>query len=478
MNRKTVLKNILLQSNRLNLRNRQTIEGLIDYEIPEDFIKSDFGADFKWGVAASSFQTEGASNLDGKGISIWDHFSHQKGKIKNKEHADISCDFYYNFEDDINLIKSLNFNVFRFSLSWSRILPEGTGKINLKGIDFYHRVIDHCLKVGLTPYITLYHWDLPQILEDKGGWTNREIINWFSEYVQICIKEFGGKVKNWIILNEPLSFTGLGYMMGIHAPGKKGIKNFFPAAHHATLCQAEGGRIIRQFFPNANIGTTFSCSYVDPINTKNKNLIAAKKIDVILNRIFIEPSLGLGYPVNDLPFLKRIENYFKQGDEEKLKFDFDFIGIQNYTRIIAKFSLTMFPLLAKVVSPETMDVTLNEMKWEVYPEGIYRILKQYGQYEGIKKIIITENGTCFPDILENGKIDDQQRIQFFNDYLAYVLKAKKEGVNIDGYFVWSATDNFEWAEGYNPRFGLIYIDYTTQKRYIKDSGYWFKDFLK
>ena len=478
MNRKIFLKNLLLQSNRLNLKNRRAPEGVLDYDIPEKILKSDFGSNFLWGVSASSFQSEGAYNIDGKGISIWDKFSHEKGKIKSAEHAHIACDFYNNYAEDINHIKSLNFNVYRFSLSWSRILPEGTGKINEKGIEFYHRVIDHCIHSDLIPYVTLYHWDLPQILEKKGGWTNREIINWFSEYVQVCVKEYGDKVNNWMILNEPLSFTGLGYMMGMHAPGRKGIKNFLPAVHHAALCQAEGGRIIRQLYPKANIGTTFSCSFVDPINSRKKNLKAARKIDAILNRLFIEPALGLGYPVNELSFLKSIKKYFKPGDEEKLKFDFDFIGIQNYTRIIAKFSFSMIPLFVKVVSPKTMDVTLNEMKWEVYPEGIYRILKQFGSYKGIKKIIITENGVCFPDVLNDGKINDQQRIQFFKEYLAYVLKAKNEGVKIDGYFVWSATDNFEWAEGYNPRFGLIYIDYVTQKRYIKDSGFWFKDFLK
>ncbi len=445
------------------------------------FSKSDFGDDFKWGVATAAYQIEGAWQADGKSPSVWDAFTHKKGKIKNNENADVSCDFYHNYASDLAILKSLNFKVFRFSLAWTRIMPDGTGKINQKGFDFYHQVIDECLKLGLEPWITLYHWDLPQVLEDKGGWANREVIGWFSDYVDACTKEFGSKVKNWMVFNEPMAFVPLGYMLGIHAPGKKSIKKFMKGTHHVCMCQAAGGRIIRQNVPDAHIGTTFSCSHVDPKNQKPKHLKAARTIDAMFNRLFIEPALGLGYPWEDVPFLKRIKKYIQPGDEEKLAFDFDFIGLQNYSRIIATHSLIPPLVWANQVSPKKRGIPkedLTLMGWEVYPEGIYKLMKQFDAYEGIDKIIITENGAAFTDIVQkNDTIKDDKRIQFFKDYLSNVLKAKQEGVNIQGYFVWTFLDNFEWAEGYHPRFGLVHVDFKTQQRRIKNSGLWFKELL-
>lgn len=445
------------------------------------FSKYDFGNNFKWGVATAAYQIEGAHNVDGKGPSIWDTFTHEKGKIKNKENGDIACDFYNRYYDDIVFIKQMNMQVNRFSTAWSRVLPQGTGSINQKGIDFYHKVIDRTLELGLEPWMTLYHWDLPQALQDKGGWENREVINWFSEYANLITKTYGDKVKNWMVLNEPMAFVPLGYMLGMHAPGKKGLGSFMAATHHAAMCQAEGGRIIKANVANANIGTTFSCSWVDPKNQDEKNIEAAKKFNVLFNRLFIEPALGLGYPVQDLKLLNRLEKHIKQGDEEKLKFDFDFIGLQNYTRMVARHSLWPPIVWANQVKPEDRGVKaedITEMGWEVYPEGMYKILKQFGAYKGVKQIIVTENGSAFPDAVEGNAVHDKKRIQFFKDYLANVLKAKNEGVNISGYFVWTLMDNFEWAEGYHPRFGLVHVDFKTQQRIMKDSGLWFKEFLK
>jgi beta-glucosidase len=446
-----------------------------------EFSKYDFGNNFKWGVATAAYQIEGAHNVDGKGPSIWDTFTHEKGKIKNKENGDVACDFYNRYYDDIAFIKQMNMQVNRFSTAWSRVLPQGTGSINQKGLDFYHKVIDRTLELGLEPWMTLYHWDLPQALQDKGGWENREVINWFSEYANLITKTYGDKVKNWMVLNEPMAFVPLGYMLGMHAPGKKGLGSFMAATHHAAMCQAEGGRIIKSNVANANIGTTFSCSWVDPKDQEEKNIEAAKKFNVLFNRLFIEPALGLGYPVQDLKLLNRLEKHIKQGDEEKLKFDFDFIGLQNYTRMVARKSLWPPIVWANQVKPEDRGVKpedITEMGWEVYPEGMYKILKQFGAYKGVKEIIVTENGSAFPDVVESNAVHDKKRIQFFKDYLANVLKAKNEGVNISGYFVWTLMDNFEWAEGYHPRFGLVHVDFKTQQRIMKDSGLWFKEFLK
>jgi beta-glucosidase len=309
-------------------------------------------------------------------------------------------------------------------------------------LDYYHRVIDACLQEGLEPWITLYHWDLPQVLEAQGGWKNRKIIEWFTNYVDVVTKEFGAKVKNWMVLNEPLSYTGNGYMNGIFAPGEKSLSGFMRAVHHSVLCQAEGGRVIRKNVENANIGTTFVTTYVEPIDSNPQNIAAAKRMDAIMNRLFVEPSLGMGYPEDTVPILKKMRKYFEEGDEQKMAFDFDFIGVQYYFRTVAKKSM-MPGMRAKEITAEERGVPRNEMNGEIYPEGLYHRLKAYSQYKGIKNLIVTENGTCVPDVLENGKVHDLERINYFKTHLAAILKAKREGVNVNGYFVWSPTDNFE-----------------------------------
>lgn len=438
---------------------------------------SDFGKYFEWGCASAAFQTEGAWQHMGKGLSIWDKFTHTKGKIHTGENAEVASDFYNRYDSDIQLLKDMNFGNFRFSLAWTRLLPQGIGKVNQNGIDFYHRVIDSCLEKGITPWVTLYHWDLPQVLQDKGGWTNREIINWFSEYANLATKSFGDKVKNWMVLNEPAAFVGLGYGSGYHAPGEKSVKKFIKASHHAVMCQAVGGRIIRNNVSEANIGTTFSCSEITPLR-EGKDQKAARKFDALYNRLYIEPSLGMGYPIEDLPAIKSVEKYIIGDDETKMKFDFDFIGLQNYFRVVAKQSLLPPVLWAKEIPADERNVEMNTMGFEIYPQGIHTMLKKFGNYPGVKKIIITENGTAVPDQLIAGKVDDKKRLQFFKDYLQWVLKAKNDGVPIEGYFAWSLTDNFEWSEGYDPRFGLIYVDFESQERTIKKSGYWWQEFLK
>jgi beta-glucosidase len=462
------------------MQDNQTINATIETDIQSNvFSKQAFGSDFVWGVAMASFQNEGGWNQDGKGESIWDKFSRKKYKIKDRQNAEIACDFYHRFEEDILIAKSLNFNTFRFSISWSRILPDGIGKVNATGLEFYHQVIDCCLENGLEPFVTLYHWDLPQVLEDRGGWTNREIISWFSAYCEIVTREFSGKVKNWMVLNEPAGFVGLGYMTGYHAPGRMGMSNFLPAIHHATLCQAEGGRIIRKNIPDAVIGTTFSCSFIEHFSQKPADIQAAKRTDALLNRMFLEPALGLGYPVEELPFLnKMMKKYVQKGDMEKLAFDFDFIGLQNYFKVVVKNAWWMPYLGASEVKPHKRNVKqLTDMGWEISPDGIFQILNQLSHYQGIKQIIITENGAAFKDILEEGNINDKDRVAFYESYLQHVLKAKNAGVKVNGYMAWTLTDNFEWTEGYKPKFGLVHVDFKTQKRTIKRSGRWFKEFL-
>lgn len=453
---------------------------IIDYKDlkePTSFEKENFGKEFKWGVSSAAYQIEGGYQADGKALSIWDIFTGKRGKIHKGQNGNIACDFYNKYEEDLNLMKNLNIQNFRFSISWTRVIPSGTGTPNQAGIDYYNRLLDKCQELGIEPWVTLYHWDLPHALEQKGGWTNREIVGWFREYVVFCIKNFGDRVKHWLVLNEPLVFTGAGYFLGIHAPGKKGMKNFLPALHHAALCQAEGARIIKKQFPEALVGTTFSCSLIEPLRPNLKDKLAVKRIDALVNRLFIEAALGMGYPVEDLKFLKKLKKYQLPGDEELLKFDFDFIGVQNYTREIVRHSWFVPFVKARNIKADKRKVPLTEMNWEVYPESIYRMLKKFNSYKGVKKIYVTENGAAFKDTFEYCKINDEKRINYLKEYLAAVLKAKNEGVNVNGYFVWTFIDNFEWAEGFRPRFGLVHVDFKTQKRTVKASGLWYSKFL-
>ncbi len=438
----------------------------------------EFGDDFKWGVSTAAYQIEGAHDLDGKGPSIWDVFSHTKGKIYKGQNADETCDFYHHYAQDIALMNAMNIPHFRFSLSWSRILPHGTGTINYKGIEFYNKVINFCLELGITPWVTLYHWDLPQALEVKGGWTNREIVNWFSEYVSVCVKAFGNRVKHWMVLNEPLVFTGAGYFLGIHAPGRKGLNNFLSAAHHAALCQAEGARIIRSLSPQSKVGTTFSCSFIQALKPTEADHRAAVRVDALVNRLFIEPLVGEGYPVNDFKLLQRLEQFVKDGDEAHLQHNMDFIGVQNYTREIVTHSFAKPLIWARIVDAKCRNADHTAMNWEVYPECIYEMLKKFGSYKNVNELIVTENGAAFPDLVINGECNDFKRKQYLQQHIQQVLRAKNEGVNVNGYFVWSFTDNFEWAEGYQPAFGLVHIDFKTQKRLIKSSGHWYSEFIR
>ena len=439
--------------------------------------KDDFGEDFIWGVSASALQSEGAHQTDGKGISIWDTFVSKKNKILNNDHHFDAANFYENYKTDIDLIKQMRIPNFRFSIAWTRIIPEGDGAINQAGLDFYHQVIDYCLANQITPFVTLYHWDLPQALEDQGGWTNRAILNWFENYVAVCINEFKDKVTHWMVLNEPMVFTGGGYFLGIHAPGKKGFKNFIPAMHHALLCQAIGCNTIKKIAPSAQVGTTFSCSYITPYSNSNRDKKAAKKVDALLNRLFIEPALGLGYPVDDLPFLKRVKRYMLPEDERLMKVSFDFIGIQNYTREVVAHSYFVPHIKAKIIPADKRKVFYTAMDWEVYPESIYEMITKFSAYQGVKKVFITENGASFPDEIINNEVADEHRVHYLKAYIDQVYRSHQTNNKLAGYFVWSLTDNFEWAEGYKQRFGLIYIDYQTQKRTIKHSGLWYRNFL-
>jgi beta-glucosidase len=450
---------------------------LLDRNFSPGFTAAHFGDSFIWGVSSSAAQTEGAYLEDGKGLSNWDVFSIRKNKIADGSNPFNACNFYFSYDEDLELMAALGIKNFRLSIAWSRIFPMGTGQPNMPGINFYSRVVDKCLELGITPWITLYHWDLPHALELKGGWTNREILSWFKDYVSFVVKNLGHKVKNWMVLNEPMVFTGAGYFLGVHAPGKKGIANFLSSIHHAALCQAIGFNAIKEQFPEANVGTTISCSYITPQSKSSKDIFAAARIDALLNRLFVEPFLGMGYPREDLPFLSRLKKFEKPGDAELLKADFDFLGIQNYTREVVGHTYYTPFLNAKLVPAKKRGVYHTTMGWEVYPNSIHQMIKKFSAYQGIKRIIVTENGAAFNDKFSDGQVLDAPRIDYLSSHIKEVLKAKNEGGKVYGYFVWSFTDNFEWNEGFRQRFGLVYYDYSTGIKVPKESAWWFKKFL-
>jgi beta-glucosidase len=388
--------------------------------------KADFGPDFLWGVATAAYQIEGAVNEDGRGDCNWDVFAKKNGKIKNGDRATLACDFYHRYEEDLELVQAMGFKQFRFSISWSRIMPAGFGDVNQKGIDFYNRLIDKCLSLDIEPWITLYHWDLPQALEVLGGWKNRKIVEWFAGYTKVCTAAFGDRVRSWIVLNEPMAVAGLGYTTGLHAPGKKGIWNFLPVVHHLALCQAEGGRIIRDNVANAYIGTAISCSYVHAYSMSPRDVRAARRADALMNRLFIEPALGMGYPTDAFPFLKQINKYMLAGDAERLTFDFDFIGLQNYFSVVVKHSYLAPVVWLKEVPATLRNVPTTAMGWEVNPDGMYQILKQFEKYKGIKEIIVSENGAAFDDDFLKMKFKTTREHFSFNNTLQLFSKRNRK----------------------------------------------------
>ena len=432
---------------------------------------------FIWGAATSAYQIEGAFEADGKTDSIWDTFSRRRRKIRNRENGNIACDHYNLMPQDIRLMKTIGLQAYRFSLAWTRILPHDSAAVNTKGLDFYNRLVDNLLEAGIRPFVTLYHWDLPQYLEDKGGWTARDTIGRFSEYVSVCARALGDRVKDFIVFNEPMIFLSLGYLLGIHAPGRRGFKNFFASSHNVLIAQAEAARALRAVAPDARVGTTISATAAYPATKAIRDRHAAQRFDTFYNTFYLEPVLNGEYPTAHFPVLKKVEKHIRPGDMEKIRFDFDFWGLNTYTRKLVRYG-RFIPFIHWRELPNPKGSSETAMRWEIYPEGIYDLLKKYAAYPQIKQIYITENGAAFHDQLIAGRVVDPYRISYLKDYTTQVMRARSEGVPVAGYFAWSLLDNFEWAEGYHARFGLIYVDYLTRRRYIKDSGYWYRDWIK
>lgn len=442
----------------------------------------DFGNDFYWGFATSAAQIEGGWKDDEREPSIWDTFAARKKIGGSRENnPSVACDHFHLYKNDVAILNRIGVNAYRFSISWSRVLKYGKGtaaRINEKGIDFYQRLTDELLSNNIEPFITLYHWDLPQALADKKGWLNRDIVSWFNEYADIVSDKLGDRVQNWIVLNEPLMFCLLGYGIGMHAPGKKGINSLTKSIHHANLAQATAGSLLKSKNPKWSIGTSNAIIDLQPYRPENrKDIQSMEKYRALFSRTFIEPYLGMGYPVKELPWMKKIEKFMRPEDEMNIQFQFDFWGVNHYSRMLIKNN-PLIPYVKGRIIPPAREAKKTQMGWEVYPQGLYNVLNWMSSYQSIKNIMVTENGAAMDDQEESGKVHDADRIQYYEDYLNEALRAKKEGVPLSGYFAWSLLDNFEWAEGYHPRFGMVYVDYETRERYLKDSAFWYQNFLK
>ena len=433
------------------------------------------GDDFTWGVATAAFQIEGSPTADGKGPSIWDTFTHRQDKhgttpIKDGSNADVATDSYRRYPQDVALVADLGFDAYRFSISWPRIQPTGSGTVNRAGIDHYRRVIETCLEAGVEPWVTLYHWDLPQGLQDRGGWTSRETAQRYADYAAVLGEAYGDVVKHWMLFNEPLNIVISGHMTGMFAPGQRSFPSYLAALHHVNLATGLGSRALRASDPDGVIGTT---QYLTPpIGSGPGPLagVAQRAADAVLNRAFLEPIIGRGYPYWDAPLLLGVKGWIKGNDERDMVADLDFLGVQYYTRLRAPW----LPIPGLWTIPQFGsggDVT--SLGWQIMPEGLGMVLDRVHAYRAFKRIVVTEGGASFDDRLADGRVHDPRRIQYYQDHIAQVAAARERGVPVDGYFAWSLMDNFEWAEGLVPRFGLVYVDYETQQRTIKDSGYWF-----
>ncbi len=439
----------------------------------------DFPKDFVWGTATAAYQIEGAWNADGKGDSIWDVFCRKRGKIKTGETGDVSASHYARYKEDIALMAKLGYPAYRLSVSWPRIFPAGTGAPNQKGLDFYKRLLDELNANGIEPWVTLYHWDLPQALQEKGGWHNRQTAQAFSDYAGTFAEEMADRASRYITLNEPMVHTIIGHMLGQHAPGLYKIFSGYRVAHNLLLGHGLAVQALRAAAPKALVGITHHLTTVD--NIRHDSYPAyARKADAFLNRLWLDTIYKGTLPAEiEKQYMFQNRKNMKNGDFDIVKTPIDFLGINNYTRNIVRHRLlphfNFVPIL-----PNQPDILRTAMGWEEYPEGLYRLLSRIRDEYGNPPVYITENGVAYLENIEEGKIRDRNRINFLHNYLSATLRAIREGADVRGYFVWSFMDNFEWAEGTKMTFGLVHVDYRdgTLKRTPKDSAFWFSELIK
>jgi beta-glucosidase len=420
---------------------------------------------FLFGAATSAYQIEGAASEDGRGLSIWDVFARKPGAIADRSTGDVACDHYHLYSEDIALMRWLGLQAYRFSVAWPRILPEGRGRINPKGLAFYDRLVDALLEAGITPFLTLYHWDLPWALEEQGGWRSRETAHAFAEYAEIVGRALGDRVPSFATLNEPWCSAFLGHWTGEHAPGEKNLDAALKAAHHLLLGHGLAVEALRA----AGVKEVGLVLNFAPVYGEDEE--AVKRADIYHNRFFLDPVLGRGYP--ESPFLNPPPMPIQEGDLEIIARPIDFLGVNYYSRARVARGEGLYP-----VRYLPLENPVTYMGWEVYPQGLYDLLKRLAR-ETSMPLYITENGAAYPDRWQGEEVvEDPERVAYLRDHLEAALRAKAEGVDLRGYFVWSLLDNFEWAFGYTKRFGIVYVDYPTQRRIPKRSAHWYREWIK
>ncbi len=438
-----------------------------------------FPPEFVWGVATSAYQIEGAVHEDGRGESIWDRFSHTPGKIRDGSSGDVACDHYHRFAEDVELMAELGVKAYRFSIAWPRIFPAGRGQVNEAGLDFYKRLVDLLLAKGITPYATLYHWDLPVALEDAGGWPARDTAHAFADYAGFTVGALGDVIKHWITINEPWCVSFLSYQVGEHAPGYRDWGKALPASHHALLAHGLGVQAIRAARSDAQVGIALNFTAPVPASNSPADRDAARHFDGYFNRWFLDPLYNRGYPadmVADYTSAGRLPDgmaFVRPGDLAVIAEPTDFFAFNYYTRELIAAGPRPWEF-----RPLRIDAPRTEMGWELYPEGLYTLLLRLHSHYGIDNIYITENGVSYVDPVDpEGRVHDQRRIDYLREHLTACHRAIQAGVDLKGYFQWSLMDNFEWAFGYKQFFGIVHVNYETQQRTPKDSFFWYRDVI-
>jgi beta-glucosidase len=436
-----------------------------------------FPAGFVWGAASSAYQIEGAPSEDGKGESIWDRFTRVPGKIKDGSTGDVACDHYHRYAEDVRSMKDIGLNAYRFSTSWPRILPQGTGAPNPKGIDFYSRLVDALLEAGIAPWLTLYHWDLPAALDDRGGWASRDVAAWFGEYARIVARALGDRVGHFMTLNEPQIFSVFGYLTGEHAPGLIDIPAFFAAAHHLHLAHGRAVQAIRAESSGAKVGIAEQIFPCYPATESELDVAAARRLDGVFNRWFLDALIHGRYPEDALSLFSFLPSPVRERDFDLIRQPIDFIGLNHYTRQIVRHDANV-PLFELSTGGRLSGAEYTEMGWEVCPPAFGEVLARLRTEYGNPNVIVTENGAAMPEEHDDGRIRDPRRAAYLAAYLEELRRQIAAGSNVNGYFVWSLTDNFEWAHGYEKRFGLVHVDYASQRRTPKDSAEWYSRVIR
>ncbi|MDG4785910.1 GH1 family beta-glucosidase [Micromonospora sp. WMMD1102] len=452
---------------------------------------ADFPAGFVWGAATAAYQIEGAVHEGGRSASIWDTFSHTPGRVLHGHTGDVACDHYHRYRDDVKLMAELGLKAYRLSVAWPRIQPDGHGSGNAEGLDFYRRLTDELLEHGIEPWITLYHWDLPQAIEDAGGWPNRDTAARFAEYAELTVAALGDRVRHWITLNEPWCSAFLGYGSGVHAPGRTNPREAVRAAHHLMLGHGLATQAIRAARPEAEVGVTLNLYAVSPQTSSAGDADAARRIDGLANRIFLDPVLRGSYPTDVIADLASVTDFghVREGDLATISTPMSFLGINYYSRHVVAAPI-------EGVEPEpywrapstwpgseqvrfvTRGVPVTDMDWEIDAPGLVETLERVHREYPELPLYITENGSAFVDEVVDDRIDDVDRLGYFDAHLRACHAAISAGVPLRGYFAWSLLDNYEWAWGYTKRFGMVYVDYDSQRRIPKSSARWYSEVVR